>query len=461
MTLIACVEDDEKIAANLVLRLREAGHGVVRFASGEDAERWLRGGGNPQPDMLLVDVRLPGMSGIDLLNRLGPHRPPVVIISGEASMAETVEAMRLGVHDFLDKPISRERLVKTVQNCLEHAALRRQVDDLRAREQRILGDSEPARTLLETIRKVAETDSRVLIRGESGSGKELVAAALHRMSRRNGRPLVKINCAAIPQHLIEDELFGHARGAFTDAKSAKAGLFEQADGGTLLLDEVGDMDLALQARLLRVIEDGRVRRIGESSDRGVDVRVIAATHRDLESMVKSGAFREDLYFRLAAVPIDVPSLRERKDDLPLLFTAFLEHFCRRNGRAPLTVDSDVFGRLRAYRWPGNIRELRNVAEQMSVFATDPITVEQLPSGIVADDDEEHSEEIGVLRLTERARVLPLQTFKTQCEKEYIEMVLQRTNWNVSRAAELLDIQRTHLHQKMTALGIRRPEKTPV
>src|SRR5258706_2941654 len=322
MTLIACVEDDEKIAANLVLRLREAGHGVVRFSSGEEGERWLRGGGNPQPDMLLVDVRLPGMSGIDLLNRLGPHRPPVVIISGEASMAETVEAMRLGVHDFLDKPISRERLVKTVQNCLEHAALRRQVDDLRAPEQRILGDSEPARTLLETIRKVAETDSRVLIRGESGSGKELVAAALHRMSRRNGRPLVKINCAAIPQHLIEDELFGHARGAFTDAKSAKAGLFEQADGGTLLLDEVGDMDLALQARLLRAIEDGRVRRIGESSDRGVDVRVIAATHRDLESMVKSGAFREDLYFRLAAVPIDVPSLLDRKDDLPLLFTAF-------------------------------------------------------------------------------------------------------------------------------------------
>jgi DNA-binding NtrC family response regulator len=460
MSLIACVEDDEKIAANLVLRLREAGHGVVRFASGEEAERWLRGGGNPQPDMLLVDVRLPGMSGIDLLNRLGPHRPPVVIISGEASMAETVEAMRLGVHDFLDKPISRERLVKTVQNCLEHAALRRQVDELRAREQRILGDSEPARTLLETIRKVAETDSRVLIRGESGSGKELVAAALHRMSRRNGRPLVKINCAAIPQHLIEDELFGHARGAFTDAKSAKAGLFEQADGGTLLLDEVGDMDIALQARLLRVIEDGRVRRIGESSDRGVDVRVIAATHRDLESMVKSGAFREDLYFRLAAVPIDVPSLRERKDDLPLLFTAFLEQFCRRNGRAPLTVDGDVFARLRTYRWPGNIRELRNVAEQMSVFATDPITVEQLPSAIVADD-EERGEEIGVLRLTERARVLPLQTFKTQCEKEYIEMVLQRTNWNVSRAAELLDIQRTHLHQKMTTLGIRRPEKTPV
>jgi DNA-binding NtrC family response regulator len=456
MALIACVEDDEKIAANVVLRLREAGHGVVRFASGEDAERWLRAAGNPQPDMLLIDVRLPAMSGIDLLTRLGPEHPPVVIISGEASMAETVEAMRLGVHDFLDKPISRERLIKTVQNCLEYAALRRQVEHLRAREQRILGDCEATRALLETIRKVATTDSRVLIRGESGSGKELVAAALHRMSRRRGGPFVKINCAAIPQHLIEDELFGHARGAFTDAKTAKAGLFEQADGGTLLLDEIGDMDLALQARLLRVIEDGRVRRIGETSDRSVDVRVIAATHRKLEPP----EFREDLFFRIAAVPIDVPPLRERKEDIPLLFTAFLEQFCRRNGRAPLTVDGEVFARLRAYRWPGNVRELRNVAEQMSVFATDPITVEQLPSAIVADD-EERGEEIGVLRLTDRARVLPLHSFKSQCEKEYIEMVLQRTNWNVSRAAELLDIQRTHLHQKMSALGIRRPEKTTV
>jgi len=458
MTLIACVEDDEKIAANLVLRLREAGYGVIRFASGEEAERWLRGS-NPEPDLLLVDVRLPGMSGIDLLARLGAEPPPVIVISGEASMAETIEATRLGVHDFLDKPISRERLVKTVQNCLEHAALRRQVEDLRSREQRMLGDSEPARALMAAVRKVAGTDSRVLIRGESGSGKELVAAALHRLSRRHGAPLVKINCASIPQHLIEDELFGHARGAFTDAKSAKPGLFEQAHGGTLLLDEIGDMDLALQARLLRVIEDGRVRRIGETTDRGFDVRVIAATHRDLHALVSSGVFREDLYFRLATVPIDVPPLRERKDDVALLFSAFLEQFCRRNGRMALSVDSDVFARLRAYRWPGNVRELRNVAEQMSVFATDPITVDQLPSAIVADD-EEGSEEIGVLRLTDRARVLPLHAFKTQCEKEYVEMVLQRTNWNVSRAAELLDIQRTHLHQKITALGIRRPEKAP-
>ena len=299
----------------------------------------------------------------------------------------------------------------------------------------------------------------MLILGENGVGKGDLAKEIHARSKRSAKPFLDLNCAVFEPNRVEDELFGHARGAFTDARSPKAGLFEQADGGTLLLDEIGDMDLATQVRLLRVIEDGCVRRIGETSERTVDVRVIAATHRDLASMVRSGTFREDLYFRLAAVPIDVPPLRERTDDVPLLFTVFLEQFCRRNGRAPLSVDSDVFARLRAYRWPGNIRELRNVAEQMSVFATDPITIEQLPSAITADDAV--GEEIGVLRLTERSHMVPLQAFKGQCEKEYIELALQRTNWNVSRAAEVLQIPRTYLHQKMAVLGIRRPQKTPV
>jgi two-component system nitrogen regulation response regulator NtrX len=447
MNLILLVEDDEKISANIVLRLREEGFGVVAFRVAEDAQRWLQDPSNLRPDMLLLDVRLPGMSGIDLIRALGRDMPPAVIISGEASMGETVEAVRLGVHDFIEKPFSRERLIKTVRNCLEHAALRRQVDELRAREQQILGNAAATRTLLEAVEKVAATDARVLIRGESGSGKELVAAMLHRCSRRRGKPFVKINCAAIPQHLIEDELFGHARGAFTDAKTPKPGLFEQAHSGTLFLDEIGDMDLALQARLLRVLEDGRVRRIGETVDREVDVRVLAATHRDLEALAASGAFREDLWFRLAAVPLDVPPLRDRRDDVPLLFTVFLSQFCRRNGRVPMSVDADVFERLRTYAWPGNVRELRNVAERLSVFGTDPITLEQLPPTLA---------NAGFVRLAERAEIVPLRLFKSHCEKEYIESVLQRTNWNVSRAAELLDIHRTYLHQKMVSLGIERP-----
>jgi DNA-binding NtrC family response regulator len=453
MSLIAVVEDDEKIALNIVLRLREQGHGVVSFGNGEAACAWLTDRANPTPDMMLVDVRLPAMSGLDVLRRLGSAAPPSVVISGEASMSETVDAIRLGVFDFIDKPFTHARLLKSVGNCLDHAELRRQVNAYRAGEQRILGDCDETRALLATIERVAPTNARVLIRGESGTGKELVASALHRLSARRGGPFVKMNCAAIPNHLIEDELFGHVRGAFTDARQNKAGVFDQAHRGTLFLDEVGDMDLAVQARLLRVLEDGHVRRIGDTVDRAVDVRIITATHRDLEAMIQQGAFREDLYFRLAGVPIAVPPLRARRADIAMLFTAFLEDFCRRNNRAPLTVDADVFERLRAYDWPGNVRELRNLAERLSVFGTAPLTVDQLPSSIAIPEE---SSETGVIRVAAGAEILPLRSFKTQCEKEYIESVLQRTNWNVTRAAELLDVQRTHLHQRMVTLGIERP-----
>ncbi|HEX6178827.1 MAG TPA: sigma-54 dependent transcriptional regulator, partial [Thermoanaerobaculia bacterium] len=441
------------IALNIVLRLREHGHGVVSFASGEAAIAWLTDRANPTPDMLMVDVRLPSMSGLDVLRRLGSSAPPTVVISGEASMTETVEAIRLGVFDFVDKPFTAARLLKSVQNCLEHAELRRQLTAYRSGEQQILGNSEEMRALLATIERVAPTNARVLIRGESGSGKELVAAALHRLSARRDGPFVKMNCAAIPQNLIEDELFGHVRGAFTDARQNKAGVFDQAHRGTLFLDEVGDMDLAVQARLLRVLEDGCVRRIGDTSDRAVDVRIITATHRDLEEMVQRGAFREDLYFRLAATPVVVPPLRARRSDIAMLFTTFLQDFCRRNRREPLAVDAAVFERLRAYDWPGNVRELRNLAERMSVFGIAPLTIDQLPSSISAAIPQ--TRETGLLRLS--GEIVPLRDFKSQCEKEYIESVLQRTNWNVTRAAELLDVQRTHLHQKIAALGIERPE----
>jgi len=454
MQLILIVEDDEKIAANMTLRLREEGYGVVGFRSAEDGLSYLRDTTRVQPDMALVDVRLPGMSGIDLVRIMGDAMPPSIVISGEASMNETVEAIRLGVHDFIDKPFSRERLIKSVRNCLETAALRQQVGALRSREQQIVGASDAVRLLRAAIEKVAPTDARVLIRGESGTGKELVAAAIHRESRRVSRPFIKLNCAAIPTHLIEDELFGHARGAFTDAKTAKRGLFEEADGGTLFLDEIGDMEPMLQSRLLRVLEDGRVRRIGETADRAVNVRVLAATHRDLETLAREGRFREDLFFRLATVPVDVPPLRERRSDVPLLFATFLQQFCARNQRIQLSVDAPVYEALSAYDWPGNVRELKNVAERLSVFGTDPLTVDQLPTSIVS---RRGLAENGIVRMGDTAPVMPLRAFKAQCEKEYLEAVLRRTNWNVTKAAELLEIQRTHLHEKMTSLGIVRPE----
>jgi two-component system nitrogen regulation response regulator NtrX len=453
MQLILVVEDDEKIAANLTLRLREEGYGVVRFRKAEDALAYLRDAHNVQPDMALLDVRLPGMSGIELLRVAGEVMPAAIVISGEATMAETVEAIRLGAHDFIDKPFTRERLLKSVRNCLERESLRLQVRALRDQGQEIVGRSEAIQTLRATIEKVAPTDSRVLIRGESGSGKELVANAIHRLSRRASRTFVRLNCAAIPSHLIEDELFGHARGAFTDAKTAKRGLFEEADGGTLFLDEIGDMEPALQARLLRVLEDGRVRRIGETTDRKVNVRVLAATHRDVESMSHSGSFREDLFFRIASVPVDVPPLRERRDDVPLIFSTFLQQFCARSQRTALSVDAAVYDALCKYDWPGNVRELRNLAERLSVFGTDPVTVEQLPSTILNPG----ASESGIVRITEGATVMPFREFKAQCEKEYIESVLRRTHWNISRAAQLLDLQRTYLHEKIAALGITRPE----
>ncbi|HYR27351.1 MAG TPA: sigma-54 dependent transcriptional regulator, partial [Thermoanaerobaculia bacterium] len=448
------VEDDEKIAANMTLRLREEGYGVIAFRNAEDALSHLRDPKQVQPDMAMVDVRLPGISGIDLVRIMGDAMPPAIVISGEASMAETVEAIRLGVHDFIDKPFSRERLIKSVRNCLESAGLRKQVGELRSRDQQIVGRSEAVAVLRAAIEKVAPTDARVLIRGESGTGKELVANAIHRQSRRTSKPFIKLNCAAIPAHLIEDELFGHARGAFTDAKTAKRGLFEEADGGTLFLDEIGDMEPALQSRLLRVLEDGRVRRIGETQDRAVNVRVLAATHRNIEEAAKDGRFREDLFFRIATVPVDVPPLRERRDDVPLLFTTFLQQFCVRNQRVPLSVETPVYNALAAYDWPGNVRELRNVAERLSVFGIDPLTVEQLPSAIVT---RQAGPEHGIVRVSDTAPVMALREFKAQCEKEYIEAVLRRTSWNVSKAAQLLDIQRTYLHEKMAALGIVRPE----
>ena len=411
------------------------------------------------PDLMLLDVRLPGMSGIDLVGLLveADRLPPTIIISGVASITETVEALRLGVHDFIEKPFSKERLTRSIHNTLEVRTLKRQVAALEselAGETSILGQSPPVEALRRQISRAAPTHSRVLILGESGSGKELVADALCRESGRGDRPFIKINCAAIPAHLIEDELFGHARGAFTDARSDKPGLFEEADGGTLFLDEIGDMEYGLQSRLLRVLEDGRVRRVGETHDRPVDVRVIAATHTDLERAVKEKRFREDLYFRLAHLPIEVPPLRERGPDIRLLFDHFLTRACRQQRRRIPSVEPGVYEILEAWSWPGNVRELASLAERLVVFGSDPVTARQLPANLTDGDQPAPS---GVVRLDPGFTVLPLKEFRGLCEKEYIERVLQRTGWNVAAAARLLDIQRTYLHQKLAALGSRRPE----
>jgi len=458
MTRLVIVEDDEKIRGSLLLQLREEGYAPQALSSAEEALVHFQDGRVSLPHLLLLDVRLPGISGVELVRRLAAMQrmPPTIIISGEASISETVEALRLGVHDFIEKPFSRERLLQSIRNALEHQALKREVATLKADlggEPPILGASPSVAGLRQLIARAAATDARVLIVGESGTGKELVASALHRESSRGQRPFIKINCAAIPHHLVEDELFGHAKGAFTDAKTAKPGLFEEADGGTLFLDEIGDMDLIMQSRLLRVLEDGRVRRVGETRDRQVDVRVLAATHRNLAEEVKAGRFREDLYFRLAHLPLPVPSLRERREDIPLLFDHFLEHFCRQHRARPRQTEPEVYSYLERYAWPGNVRELKNLCERLVVFGADPLTPDQLPSSFFEPSQDPGT---GLLLSSTSLPIVPLRDFKTQCEREYIESVLHRTRWNFTAAARLLDVQRTYLHQKVKSLGLRRP-----
>jgi DNA-binding NtrC family response regulator len=458
MTRILLVEDDEKIRANLLFQLRAEGFAPQAMGSGEEAYAHLADPANSLPELLLLDVRLDRMSGVDLIRLLAPRDrlPPTIIISGEASISETVEALRLGVHDFIEKPFSKERLLQSIRNTLENAALKRRVAVLESRLDEgpeILGAAPVMTRLREALDKVAPTDGRVLIRGESGTGKELVAETLHRKSARRDGPFVKINCAAIAPNLLESELFGHEKGAFTGADRRRIGKFEQCHGGTLFLDEIGDMDVALQARLLRVLEDGRVRRIGETRDRLIDTRVIAATHRDLEGEVKDGRFRQDLYFRLAHLPVEVPPLRARGGDIALLFNHFLERFTVRHRARRKRVDDSVLPLLERYPWPGNVRELRNLCERLVIFAVDPITADQLPSAFF---QEAPAPETGFLRLHEAQRVLPWRDFKAESEREYLESVLRRTGWNFAAAARLLDIQRTYLHQKVAALGIERP-----
>jgi two-component system nitrogen regulation response regulator NtrX len=468
MKRVLLVEDDPKIRASLLLQLGEAGLAVEGLASGEEAYARLSDRGRLLPDLLLLDVRLGGMSGVELIRLLvseggGGRLPPTIIVSGEASISETVEALRLGVHDFIEKPFSRERLLRSIENTLENVDLKRRVASLESRlgaAPEIVGGSPALLRLKERIARAAATDGRVLIVGESGTGKELVADTLHRASARRDGPFVKINCAAIPAPLVEDELFGHARGAFTDAKAAKPGLFEEAHGGTLFLDEIGDMDPALQARLLRVLEDGRVRRVGETRDRQVDVRVIAATHRDLERATEEGSFRQDLYFRLAALPLEVPPLRERREDIPLLFTRFLDRFAREHRLRQRLVDDGIFPPLLAYAWPGNVRELKNLCERLVVFGADPLTAADLPAAFFRPARTEEIPETGLLRL-EAWPALPLRDFRVQCEREYVEAVLRRTDWNFAAAARLLGIQRTYLHQKVAALGLERPARGAV
>ena len=341
---------------------------------------------------MLLDVQLPGISGHEALEAIRKlpdldSQPTVIMISGHGTLSDAVRATKAGAYDFMEKPLDRERLMVTLRNASERRAMAAEVAGLRALAEgrwEMVGRSPAMEALFAQIAKVAPTRTRVLITGESGTGKELIARAIHRESPLRDKPFVKVNCAAIPPELIESELFGHERGAFTGATARKKGLFELADGGTIFLDEVGDMIVSAQAKVLRVLQSGEFNRVGGEQTLKADVRVVAATNRDLQAAVATGQFREDLYFRLNVVPLRAPALRERAEDMPLLAQSFVEQICRENGMKAKTIAPEALALLAAYPWPGNVRELRNVIERLVILSDEGIGVGDLPEEIVAE-----------------------------------------------------------------------------
>jgi len=466
---ILIVDDEKNIRRALQMVLGGAGFDTVEAGSAEEALSVLE---QREVDLAIFDLKLPKMSGLEALTKIRSRpeltRMPVIVISGHASVAEAVEAVQMGATDFFEKPLDRDRVLISVHNALNTFKLQREVDRLRSdstQRYEMIGESMVMRRLYAEVEKVAPTRGRVLITGESGTGKELIARAIHRLSPRKDLAFIKVNCAAIPSELIESELFGYEKGAFTGAIGRKKGLFEQASGGTLFLDEIGDMSLDAQAKVLRALQSGEITRVGSEQTVIVDVRVVAATNRDLEAGVQDGRFREDLYFRLSVVPLRSPSLRERREDIPALALAFGRSFAAENGIREKRIEDEVLDALAVRSWPGNVRELRNVVERMVILSGDRVTLDDVPpEGRLRDGH-------GVNDSTPPPRPVPtvtaqvelpsgesrptLREFRDKAEADYIMATLREFDWNISRAAVVLGVERTNLHKKMRALGIRR------
>jgi DNA-binding NtrC family response regulator len=401
-------------------------------------------------DLVLLDVMMPGESGLEVLPKIRERHPEVVVVmmSGNATIETAVQATKLGAKDFIEKPLSSEKLLLTVENMLELSRLSREDQRQRAKaraEFAMVGKSPGMRAIFDKIAKTAPTQGRVLITGENGTGKELVARAIHEHSKRAGGPFVKVNCAAIPSELIESELFGHEKGAFTGATQQRRGKFELADGGTLFLDEVGDMNPSAQAKVLRILQESELERVGGSETLKVDVRVIAATNKDLQAEIAAQRFREDLYYRLAVVPIELPPLRTRREDVPGLVEHFLEQVCEENDRRAKRVAAGAMTLLMQHDWPGNVRELKNVVERLVILTGD--------ADVIAESD--------VMDALPRvkpvkggfARGTPFKDLVSAAEREIILAALDANDHHVSNTARELQLERSHLYKKMRALGI--------
>ena len=447
---ILVVDDDESLRRVTQVQLEAEGYTVAIAADGEQALAALDK--SPQ-DLVITDLMMPGMSGIDLLRRIRELYPEVtvILVTAFGSVESAVEAMKLGAYDYITKPVNPDALRLTVRRALEHIGLQEEVRALRRTlDQKygfesVIGRSAPLLYVLETAARAAQSEATVLIRGETGTGKELLAKGIHFNSNRREKPFVTINCGAIPRELLESELFGHLKGSFTGAVAHKKGKVEMADGGTIFLDEIGDVPLELQVKLLRLIQEREIEKIGEGKPVKVDVRIIAATHRNLQAMIEDGGFREDLYYRLNVIPLEIPPLRERAEDVPELVGHFFTRAKQRHGREELALPEALMPYFCAYRWPGNVRELENVMERLVVLARgQAVTLEDLPEALRRERPAQEA-----LQLDLPPHGISLEAV----EKELILRALKKCDWNQTQAARYLDLSRKTLIYRMEKYGL--------
>jgi len=452
---ILVVDDERNIRASLEGILKDEGYRVRTVATGEDLLKQMT---LAPPDLVILDVWLPGMDGLQALEELKTTHPdlPVIMISGHSTVETAVKATKLGAYDFIEKPLTLEKTILTVKNALDRQRLAQENLSLRQtleKRYEIIGESAAIKALRKQIESAAPSHGRVLIRGESGTGKELIARAIHRHSQIATKPFVEVNCAAIPDELIESELFGHERGAFTGATTKRKGKFEVADGGTIFLDEVGDMSLKTQAKVLRVLQEQTFERVGGAEIITVDVRVIAASNKNLEEEIQKGTFREDLFYRLNVIPFEVLPLRERRDDIERLAKHFVTLFTREYGKPEKEFSPEARELLRQHAWPGNVRELRNVIERLVIM---------VPGETIRTEDVVPSLRVRLGAAAEGVGESlvdwdgTLREARERFEREYIQRRLREVNGNITHAAERLGIERSNLHRKMKAYGIEVP-----
>ncbi len=451
MKSILIVDDEISIRQSLEGILEDEGFETFFAATGEECLTLLQ---SESPDLILLDIWMPGIDGLETLKKIKQTQPQqlVVMMSGHGSIETAVKATRLGAFDFIEKPLSLEKVLLSIQNAMKIGQLVAENKALKEKigyDYQMIGNSSAIDLLKQQIKMAAPSSGWVLINGENGTGKELVARAIHQQSTRSKKPFIEINCAAIPEELIESELFGHEKGAFTGATSARRGKFDQANGGTLFLDEIGDMSLKTQAKILRILQEHKFDRVGGNRTIEVDVRVIAATNKNLQEEIRTGTFREDLFFRLNVLPFHVPPLRKRKDDIPLLCKHFLYHFCGKESREIKSMTESALNSLKNYNWPGNVRELKNLIERLVIMTPgNVIHLADLPHGINQNDQTNNLNGLVMSGLPNSYREA-----KELFEKQFLLEKLQGNDWNVSKTAEEIGLERSNLHRKIKGYQI--------